>query len=359
VVKTGGVLGLFTEHGLHGGIQASGHVAWQGIAREFPTESYYFCYSPSSDLPTSADQRGQHFTARHRQDAIWQALRRNWPVKTVFAWHLRLVKLLPFFRLPQAEVILFLHGIEAWQKLSLLDRLALKRVNLFLSNSEFTWRRFLHFNPEFQHYSQHTVPLGIGEARNDVVIATSDTPIALMISRMSKAEDYKGHREIIRAWPGVLARIPEAELWIVGEGDLRPELELFAQQYRVTEKVHFWGWVSEERKQAMIEQCRCLALPSRAEGFGLVYLEAMRSGRPCLVSTFDAAREVVNPPEAGLAVDPTDGDALLDALCQLLSLNESWRKRSEQARLLYNTRFTAAHFQQRLAQVRLSSPCLK
>ncbi len=74
--------------------------------------------------------------------------------------------------------------------------------------------------------------------------------------------------------------------------------------------ISFLGRITEEEKQDRLDRCQCLAMPSRAEGFGLVYLEAMRMGRPCMVSTTDAAREVVNPPEAGLAVDPDDTEAV-------------------------------------------------
>src|SRR6185369_351165 len=93
------------------------------------------------------------------------------------------------------------------------------------------------------------------------------------------------------------------------------------------------------------------ALPiCRSEGFGLVYLEAMRAGRPCLVSTLDAGREVVNPPEAGLAADPADRQALAAALCRLITPGAEWDRWSEQARLRYEGQFTARHFQERLVK---------
>src|SRR6185295_8894714 len=173
-------------------------------------------------------------------------------------------------------------------------------------------------------------------------------PIALMLSRLSQTEDYKGHRELIEAWPIVLKRIPEAQLWIAGEGDLRPELEEVAKRVGVTQSVKFLGRVSEERKQQLLEQARCLVMPSRGEGFGLVYLEAMRLGRPCLVSTLDAGREVVNPPEAGLAANPDNADELADAISRLLTEGPEWQQWSERARRRYEENFTARDFQQRL-----------
>ena len=98
----------------------------------------------------------------------------------------------------------------------------------------------------------------------------------------------------------------------------------------------------------MIGEARCLALPSRGEGFGLVYLEAMRLGRPCLASTVDAGREVVNPPEAGLAVDPENLTAISDAIVRLLTPGAEWQAWSQSAKARYESEFTAKHFEERL-----------
>jgi glycosyltransferase involved in cell wall biosynthesis len=97
-------------------------------------------------------------------------------------------------------------------------------------------------------------------------------------------------------------------------------------------------------------------MPSRGEGFGLVYLEAMRLGRPCLVSTRDASRETVNPPEAGLAADPDRPEELADALVQLLSDSPRWGQWSADARRRYEARFTAEHFQRRLLDALFELP---
>jgi phosphatidylinositol alpha-1,6-mannosyltransferase len=197
------------------------------------------------------------------------------------------------------------------------------------------------------------VHLGVG-APADTPPAPDHPPAVLMLSRLLRSEDYKGHREMIAAWPLVLERIPNAQLWIAGDGDLRADLEQMAQARGLGSRVRFWGWVSEERKQELLGHCRCLALPSRGEGFGLVYLEAMRLGRPCLVSTLDAGREVVNPPEAGLAADPRDPHALADAICRLLAPGPEWARWSLQARRRYESYFTARHFQERLVQALFS-----
>jgi glycosyltransferase involved in cell wall biosynthesis len=72
--------------------------------------------------------------------------------------------------------------------------------------------------------------------------------------------------------------------------------------------------------------------------------------RPCLVSTVDAGREVVNPPEAGLDADPDDVEAIGAAVCRLLSEGLEWDRWSANARQRYERYYTGRAFQDRLMQ---------
>jgi phosphatidylinositol alpha-1,6-mannosyltransferase len=241
--------------------------------------------------------------------------------------------------------VLFLHGIEVWREHDFLTTRLMRGIDLFLSNSDHTWRRFLSFQPECAGIAHRTVHLGIGDSVAAAAVLPAGPPAALMIGRLQKDENYKGHREMIAVWPKVLAAMPEAELWIVGGGDLRAELELVAGA-----NVKFFGAVPDATKAELLERCRVLALPSAGEGFGLVYLEAMRVGRPCLVSTLDAGAEVVNPPEAGLSVDLQDEASLVESILRLLSAGSEWDGMAGRAKQRYDASFTSRSFRQRLLQ---------
>jgi phosphatidylinositol alpha-1,6-mannosyltransferase len=320
------LLGLFPDLSPHqvGGLQTSGRLAWDGIGN-------------GNDLLCCGINGGAKWRA------ALQALGRP-RARTVLVWHLHLLRLAPLVSAPGTRVALFLHGIEAWRPREWLTRRLLRRVDLFLSNSRHTWDRFVLQHPYCAAAPHRVVALGLGQPLPHAAPLPADPPAALMLGRLHRDEDYKGHREMIAAWPLVRQRIPEAELWIVGDGDLRPELERLAGA-----GVRFCGYVSEQHKEELLGRCRCLALPSRAEGFGLVYLEALRLGRPCLVSTLDAGREVVNPPEAGLAADPDRPGELAAAACRLLAGGTEWETWSVRARTRYESGFTARHFQERLA----------
>jgi len=364
------VLGLFPSFGPDkiGGIETSARVAWQAITDitirghsastmgsvDEPQSSFLFCYGGKGDT-NKHDRDENSICVGSKPMAAFRAVQRQWNANVVLIWHLHLLKLLPLFRIRGAKIVVFLHGIEVWKRQDVFTRLLLRRVNLFLSNSDYTWQHFLTFHPQLQSISQRTVHLGVGVplAAHVPITPPDHRPAVLMIGRLHRGEDYKGHREMIRAWPLVKRQIPDAQLWIVGSGDLQGDLEKIVQAHGLTSCVHFCGRLPDDEKEKLLLRCRCLALPSRGEGFGLVYLEAMRLGRPCLVSTLDAGREVVNPPEAGLAANPENPQDLSEAVCRLLKLGPEWKQWSHQAQKRYENQFTAVQFQRRLVSALL------
>ncbi len=272
----------------------------------------------------------------------------RWPADVILVWHLGMLKLVPFLRTGGANVVLYLHGIEGWRAPGPVERALLRNVNLFLSNSDYTWKRFLQFHPAQGNSHHRTVPLGIGTPLEQPQ-ATRDAPRVLTLGRAMRGELYsKGHREMIFCWPRVVAAIPEAKLDVAGPGDLMEEFRDLVRGLRLTDSVTVWGAVTEEQKETLLAECQVFALPSTGEGFGLVYLEAMRRGRPCVVGNTDAGREVVAPPECGVSADPQNPAALAEVLIQLLADRETWRLKSEAATFRYNRDYSASAFQQRI-----------
>jgi glycosyltransferase involved in cell wall biosynthesis len=97
-------------------------------------------------------------------------------------------------------------------------------------------------------------------------------------------------------------------------------------------------------------ESRALLMPSRGEGFGLAYLEAMRLGRPCLVGNDDAGREVVSPPTCGLEVDPADRTGLAAAVVRLLSGGTEWQAMADAAFQRFSLEYTEKAFVARLSE---------
>src|SRR5690606_16604154 len=104
----------------------------------------------------------------------------------------------------------------------------------------------------------------------------------LRILSVGRLTYYKGHEVLIRA----AAALEEAEILTAGRGERRKTLEDLILRLGVGGRVRLFGPASEDELGELLESCHCLCLPSieRTEAFGLVLLEAMRAGRPCVVT---------------------------------------------------------------------------
>jgi phosphatidyl-myo-inositol dimannoside synthase len=150
-----------------------------------------------------------------------------------------------------------------------------------------------------------------------------ERPTIVTVARIE--ERYKGHDAMLRALPLVLAKVPDAQWVVIGEGSLRAGLEALAQSSGVAGSVRFLGAVSDEERNVWLRRANVLAMPSRlpaggfaGEGFGIAYLEAGAYGKPVVAGNVGGALDAVIDGETGLLVDPRDTGALSQALTTLL-----------------------------------------
>jgi phosphatidyl-myo-inositol dimannoside synthase len=175
-----------------------------------------------------------------------------------------------------------------------------------------------------------------------------DGPIVLVVGRMHASEAYKGHDHQIEAWSAVVARVPAAHLVVVGDGNDRPRLEHKARLVPGGDRIAFLGFVPPAFLDLCYRKASVFALPSRGEGFGLVYLEAMARGLPCIGSRQDAASDVIVDGTTGYLVDYADTAALAARLVQLLTDEGERRAMGEAGRRRLATEFSEAAFGARL-----------
>jgi phosphatidylinositol alpha-1,6-mannosyltransferase len=124
---------------------------------------------------------------------------------------------------------------------------------------------------------------------------------------------------LITALPRLLTRWPELQLLAVGDGDDRAWLEDLAEKNGVIRHVHFLCGLSFAELAACYEACEMFALPSRGEGFGLVYLEAMAHSKPVIGGAHGGAPEVIEDGVTGYLVPHGDAAQLATSIETLLS----------------------------------------
>jgi phosphatidylinositol alpha-1,6-mannosyltransferase len=137
---------------------------------------------------------------------------------------------------------------------------------------------------------------------------------------------------LITALPRLLPRWPELELVLVGDGDDRPWLEHLTERNGVRRHVHFFSGVSYAELSACYSACEIFALPSRAEGLGLVYLEAMARGKPVIGGAHGGAPEVIEDGLTGYLVQHGDAVQLATSIETLLSHPDLGREMGKRGR---------------------------
>ncbi len=211
--------------------------------------------------------------------------------------------------------LVMIHGIEVWEDAMPHHLRSCHQASSLLANSAFTRDKADRLHG------------GFGRARVCWLATEEDEPPRvtgeykpqiLILGRIQKTRD-KGHSALIAALPQVVARVREARLVIVGAGNALEEIKRQASVSPVRSAIEFRGYLSDHEIRELWSESAVFAMPSYGEGFGLVYVEAMRYGVPVVASTLDAAPEIMIHGQTGFNVDPRQLPALSDALVTLLA----------------------------------------
>ena len=249
--------------------------------------------------------------------------------KLVLAAHPNLAPITRAMKLiaPRMKNVVCSHGIEVWEPLSPLRRQALRRATLVLAPSRATaefvvsmqgvrpervrvlpWALDPDFDTTLSGQFPATLPLDFPRGR-----------VILTVGRWLKTERYKGMDTLIKALPRLLLHWPDLQLALVGSGDDREWLVNIARDSGVELHTHFLTDVTYRELSACYAAAEVFALPSRGEGFGFVYLEAMARAKPVVGGAHGGAPEVIEDGKTGYVVQHGDVAQLASSIDTLLA----------------------------------------
>jgi glycosyltransferase involved in cell wall biosynthesis len=152
---------------------------------------------------------------------------------------------------------------------------------------------------------------------------------APLIGNIAALVPHKGQKHLLDAMPLVVKEVPDARLVILGEGELRPQLEQQVKHLRLEHHVVMPGFRSDVL--ALLKGVDIFVLSSETEGLGTSLLDAMAAGKPCVGTRAGGIPEVIDEEVTGLLVPPHDPPALAVALIRLLEDVELRRRMGEAA----------------------------
>jgi len=249
-------------------------------------------------------------------------------------------------------------GEELFHPTSWLKYRALQRASRLLSISENTSQEARHWNPgipeaKIVHLCVEP-PLSAPfieekEEHLPVYQASYREPAVLIVGNMHKGLMYKGHQQLIDAWKQIVDAYPNAELWIVGDGDCKLSLEqqVKEESTRISQRIFFWGRVDNQKLIELYQRCRIFAMPSKREGFGLVFIEAARYGVPCIGGKHDSVKEILIDNQTGLLVEQTPQD-IATGIIRLLVDDQFANQLGQAGQKRYLDNYQFSHFRARL-----------
>jgi glycogen(starch) synthase len=136
----------------------------------------------------------------------------------------------------------------------------------------------------------------------------------------------KGFQLALEAMPALIERLPRTRFLVAGSGTHEDELRRQAAELGLMDHGTFLGWIGDDVLHSLYPIADVCVVPSLYEPFGLVALEAMASGCPCIVADTGGLREVVPHEEAGLRFRARDPEALVEVAARVLSDDDLGRR---------------------------------
>lgn len=317
---------LFVSVGLSprgGGIATAGRLLLRTVrdfADERDVELRLLTLGGRDEVPHGVD--GQAFDGDRRglARAVWKAQFGEGFRHQVydFLGVARIQGILP--RAFTARYLLYVYGIEVWRPLAGARRRALDAATVRLACSSHTVERLHRHNPRAPQVTPlHLAMSADGDGGHPVdtdLLGRVGEGFVLIVGRM-EGDRYKGHEDLLATLARLAAAHPALRLVVVGEGRDRQRLEARARELGVADRVVFTGFVDAPTLSAIYRRSSIFAMPSDGEGFGLVYLEAMRAGKPCVALQGSAAAEIIVDGETGRLVEP-GAEPLERVLAELL-----------------------------------------
>ena len=230
------------------------------------------------------------------------------------------------------------HGCLTWRSWApmMVQRILFRRwrsvFDVFVANSEATRQRLLEDGVEpVRVMANGTPPRGQRPPLNG-------PPILAYAGRLSPE---KGVGTLLRAFAGLQESVPEARLWVVGEGPEEGPLRSLASDLGISARVEFFGSMSRKDLEVQFDAAWVQIIPSLwEEPFGMVAVEALMRGTAVIASNAGGLRDIIRP-NAGVLVPPGDVPALTEALHRLATNRNLCEQLGEMGRRIALAEYTA------------------
>ena len=268
--------------------------------------------------------------------------------------------LIKFFS-PKTKVILVTHGIEVWCPLTFWGKRLLKKADGILAVSQYTKEQLMErhgvnetlvkvfhntIDPHFIFPEKFEKPLDLYKRYK----LNADDKIIFTVARMASTEKYKGYDKVIEAIG--LLKDPKIKYLMGGKcnDEEAQRILTIATEAGVRENIQLLGYIKDEELTQHYLMSDLFVMPSKKEGFGIVFIEAMACGLHVIAGNKDGSVDALKNGELGILIDPDSVEEIALAIRTTLEqkINKSSKESLQQTVV---TSFGFEKYKQNLAAI--------
>jgi len=319
-----------------GGIEKVCKVVCKGISDLGAENSFFRNFAVLSMYDGAADADKKYISpdkfkgfCQRKMAFAGSAISKGSNSKIVLLSHINLLSIGYIIKLisPKTKLVIFAHGIEVWKNLSFFKKLMLQKCDSILAVSQFTKNLMVK---EHQLSADKIVvlnncldpflPAPVTGGKNKNLLfqyGINDGDIVLMtLSRLSSLELYKGYDNVIISLQTLKVKYPGIKYLIVGKYDAieKKRLDDLISDFKLEKNVLFPGYINDEDLARYYSLADLYVMPSKKEGFGIVFIEAMYYGLPVIAGNKDGSADALLNGKLGVLINPDDQQEITNAI---------------------------------------------
>lgn len=244
---------------------------------------------------------------------------------------------------PKCQLWMVAHGIEVWRPLTFAKKRFVQRFcDKFICVSNYTKSQMIKWHevdpekcvvlnnvvdPFIKHPDEFEKP----EYLLNRYSLTPENQVIFTLTRLASSEQYKGYEQVIKAVGRLKERFPKIKYILSGQYDSMEETRIkeLISACQVEEQVILTGFLNEKELADYFLLADLFVLPSRKEGFGIVFIEALACGLPVICGNADGSIDAIKSGELGTAINVNDLDELEKAIVAYLETPLTVEARAE------------------------------
>jgi phosphatidyl-myo-inositol dimannoside synthase len=238
---------------------------------------------------------------------------------------------------PRTKLFLLAHGIEIWYPVGPSKKKMLNNCDKIIAVSNYTANKIreVHGLPServlvLNNCLDPFLPLPSIHKKDQALLhkygfEETDT-ILMTLTRLSSTERYKGYDKVFEAIASIRLQYPGIRYLIAGKYDSREKafIDSLLKKLNIQNVVVMTGFITEESLEAHYAMSDIYVMPSRKEGFGIVFIEAMYYGLPVIAGNADGSVDAVLNGELGQLVNPDNVKEIEAAIVNIIKRKKAF-----------------------------------